>query len=226
MLATGEIYHLLNRGVEERVIFKNKRDYERFLITVFESNNINSFPGHRSERWGNNDMISIQKQIKPLVEILCFCLMPTHFHIAAKQLVDGGIAKFMQKVGNGYTKYFNIKNKRKGSLFMSRYKSVHVDKDSQLRHLIAYVHANPLDLTAPEWREGEIRNIKEAKEFLNNYIWSSYPFYANREGLELTRRIVNSEIVEAFYPSKIEHFEYISSWSTRNNPSTFNVDVE
>ncbi len=72
MLITGEIYHLLNRGVEERVIFKNKRDYERFLVTVFESNDINSSFGHRGERWENNDIILIQKQIKPLVEILSF----------------------------------------------------------------------------------------------------------------------------------------------------------
>ncbi len=227
MLITEEIYHILNRGVEERVIFKNKRDYERFLITVFESNDINLSSEHREERW-NNNKISAQKQTKPLVEILCFCLMPNHFHIVVKQIVDRGIAKFMQKVGNSYTKYFNIKNNRKGSLFMSRYKNVHVNKDSQLEHLISYIHANPLDLIASEWRIGKIKDIKKAREFLENYVWSSYLFYAKGKTQELIRKMINSKMVNAFYPAKGDHFEYISSWAVRNSndPSTLNVGFD
>jgi putative transposase len=175
----------------------------------------------------NGNIIFRQKQIKPLVEIMCFCLMPNHFHIAIRQLVDGGIAKLIQRVGNSYTKYFNIKNGRKGSLFMARYKSIHINKDSQLRHLISYIHANPLDLVAPEWRGGKIKNQNKARNFLENYIWSSFPFYTKGEGRELIHRMIKPGLIKTFYPAKKDHFEYIFSWSGRNNnSSTLNVDVE
>ena len=223
MLITGEIYHLLNRGTEDRVIFKDRRDYERFLITIFECNDINSLPENKQNRHRRcENRIFSQEPNKPLVEILCLCLMPNHFHIAVKQAVDGGISKFMQKLGNSYTKYFNIKNNRKGSLFMSRYKSVHVGKDSQFEHLISYIHANPLDLVMPEWREGKIKNPNKARNFLENYVWSSYPFYENGKILELIRQIIKPKMVNAFYPKKGDHFDYISSWSARC--STLNVE--
>lgn len=213
MLVTGEIYHILNRGTEDRAVFQNKRDYERFLITLFECNSIDL-------NFKNRYRIDLSKGNKkspenPMAEILCVCLMPNHFHIAAKQLIDGGIAKLMQRAGNSYTKYFNIKNNRKGSLFMSRYKAVHVKTDSQMRHLITYIHANPLDLIMPKWRLGKIKDSKKAKNFLENYIWSSYSFYAGGNGLDLISQIINPEMVKAFYPEKEEYFNNIHSWSSR-----------
>lgn len=213
MLVTDEIYHIFNKGIEGRIIFQNKRDYERFLLTIFECNDINSSPDNRHRRYKDKNINKDKKQ--PLVEILCFCLMPNHFHIAAKQLVDGGIAKFMQRVGNSYTKYFNIKNNRKGSLFMSRYKSVHVSTDSQIRHLITYIHANPLDLIMPSWRIGKTKDFKKAKEFLEDYIWSSYPFYATDKKFDLIPDIIEPEVVKIFYPDKEEHFGTIKLWSSR-----------
>lgn len=213
MLVTGEIYHILNRGTEDRAVFQNKRDHERFLITLFECNSTDL-------NFKNRYRIDLNKGNKkspenPMAEILCVCLMPNHFHIAAKQLIDGGIAKLMQRAGNSYTKYFNIKNNRKGSLFMSRYKAVHVKTDSQMRHLITYIHANPLDLIMPKWRLGKIKDSKKAKDFLENYIWSSYPFYAEGNGLDLISQIINPEIVKAFYPEKEEYFNNIHLWSSR-----------
>lgn len=44
-----------------------------------------------------------------LVKILCYCLMPNHFHLLLKEIRKGGISKFMQKLGIGYTNYFNLK---------------------------------------------------------------------------------------------------------------------
>jgi len=216
MLATGEIYHILNRGVEDRNIFRTNRDYERFLLTVFECNDINLSPDNeKKNRYRRNSKDFDKNKPQPLVEIFCLCLMPNHFHMAVKQLVDNGIAKFMQRVGNSYTKYFNIKNKRKGSLFMSRYKSVHVGTDSQIKHLITYIHANPLDLIMPGWRLGKIKNSGKAKGFLENYTWSSYPLYAESGGLDFISEILTKDIAKDFYPQKEDYFEAINSWSTR-----------
>lgn len=213
MLVTGEIYHILNRGIEDRIIFQSKKDYERFLTTVFECNDINLSSENRYRRCDDQKINKIQTE--NLVEIFAITLMPNHFHIAAKQLVDGGISKFMQRVGNSYTKYFNIKNERKGSLFMSRYKSVHVKTDRQILHLITYIHANPLDLVDYEWRNGKIKDFKKAKEFLENYNWSSYSFYVKYSRINLISQIINSEIVKMFYSKKEDHFNAVKSWSSR-----------
>lgn len=213
--AVGEIYHIINRGIEGRIIFQNKRDYERFLITILECNDTTLSSDNRHRQRRSNNKISNKKQSQPLVEILVISLMPNHFHIVARQLVDDGIAKFVQRISNSYAKYFNIKNNRKGSLFMSKYKSIHVSKDSQMKHLISYIHANALDLIIPEWRLGKLKNFKKAKQFLENYKWSSYPLYAKGNGLDLISHIIVKDIIDEFYPEPKDHFEAIASWSNK-----------
>ena len=48
----------------------------------------------------------------------------------------------MQRLGNGYTKFFNNKYLRNGSLFQGRYKSVHIDSNEYLLHLSVYINLN------------------------------------------------------------------------------------
>jgi hypothetical protein len=35
---TGEYYHLHNRGIDKRKIFKSKNDYERFMMLLYVTN--------------------------------------------------------------------------------------------------------------------------------------------------------------------------------------------
>jgi putative transposase len=70
--------------------------------------------------------------------------MPTHLHIALKQLKTGGISAFMGNVLNSYTRYFNTRSNRKGPLWQSRFKHVPVESDEQLSHLTRYIHLNPV----------------------------------------------------------------------------------
>ncbi|MBU6431373.1 hypothetical protein KGQ29_03295, partial [Patescibacteria group bacterium] len=53
-----------------------------------------------------------------------------------------GIEKFMQRIGGGFTRYFNEKYNRNGVLFQGKFKSIHVDSDEYLLHLSAYVNLN------------------------------------------------------------------------------------
>ena len=57
---------------------------------------------------------------------------------------------------------------------MGRFRAVLVEKDEQLFHLFVYIHANPLDLIMPEWREGDLRAWQKADKYLRDYQWSSY----------------------------------------------------
>src|SRR3990167_2446833 len=77
-----------------------------------------------------------------LENIICYCLNPNHYHLLLEQNVEKGISEFMKRLNCGYTHYFNIKNKRNGALFQGKFKAVHVDSNSYLLHLSAYINLN------------------------------------------------------------------------------------
>ena len=79
-----------------------------------------------------------------LVEIIAFCIMPTHLHFILKQLKENGISTFMSNILNSYTRYFNTKYNRKGPLWEGRFKNALVKTDEQLLHLTRYIHLNPV----------------------------------------------------------------------------------
>lgn len=81
-----------------------------------------------------------------LVNFVAYCLNPNHFHFILEQVSEKGIEKFMQRLGTGYSKYFNNKHKRSGALFQGRFKSIHVDSNEYLLHLSAYVNLNDQQL--------------------------------------------------------------------------------
>jgi len=176
----NEIYHIFNRGVEKRNIFSDKKDYFRFIHNLFEFND--EAPALNANYHFNPQSMEVEPQYtrkprKMLVEILAFCLMPNHYHLLVRQKRENGITNFMQKLGTGYTMYFNQKYKRVGALFQGRFKAVLVNKESHFIHLPYYIHSNPLDLIFPEWREGELKNFREAINFLKKYRWSSFLDY-------------------------------------------------
>ena len=82
------------------------------------------------------------KSHKKLVNFICYCLNPNHYHFILSPLVDKGIEKFMHKIGGGYTNYFNGKYKRNGSLFQGTFKAICIDSNEYLLHLSAYINLN------------------------------------------------------------------------------------
>lgn len=184
-IVTGEIFHVLNRGVDNREIFLDKKDYFRFIHNLFEFNDPSPVfnLSYYLNRLQSIDFVNqyIEKPRKLIVEILAFCLMPNHFHLLLRQRKEGGLTKFMRKIGVGYVNYFNQKYKRSGTLFQGRYKLVLVNSESHFVHLPYYIHFNPLDLTMPEWRKGEIQNYQKAVEILNSFRWSSHLDYIGKK---------------------------------------------
>ena len=100
---------------------------------------------------------------KRIVDIICYCLMPNHFHFLLRQNKEGGITEFISKISNSYTKYFNTKNERVGPLLQGEFQSVHIESNEQLLHLSRYIHLNPL--------------IGYVTKDLRTYKWSSYAQY-------------------------------------------------
>lgn len=102
---------------------------------------------------------------KKIINIICYCLMPNHFHFLLQQVRMNGITEFISKLTNSYTKYFNTKNQRVGPLFQGEFKAVLIQDDAQLLHLSRYIHLNPL--------------VEYVVKDLKNYPWSSYTEYIN-----------------------------------------------
>src|SRR3989344_1560035 len=140
-LVTGEYYHIYNRGVDKRDIFNDQKDLDRFIESVCEFNQVEVIVSLSNLR-KTNQIAPKALSENPLVSIVAYCLNPNHFHFILKQLVDGGIAKFMQKLQGGYTSYFNVKNERTGSLFQGTFKSHLISSENYFNKIIGYTNKN------------------------------------------------------------------------------------
>ena len=146
----------------------------------------------------------------PLVEIICYCLLPNHFHLLLKQIQDGGIQKFLQKFLTGYTKYFNLKNERRGHLFQDVFRAVPILEESHFSHISRYIYLNALDLFEPSWREGQIKDWNKCKKFLENYPWSSYPSFKNNFSSESS-----SNIFKENFRTAEDYENFLREWAGR-----------
>ncbi len=146
-LVNGALYHIFTKSISGHKIFRSKNDYTRMknLLWFYKKEKI---PTRFSifQRMKNKEEFYERylNDKNDLVEIIAYCLMPTHLHILLRQLRDSGISIYMSNVLNSYTRYFNNKNKRKGPLWQSRFKSVMVKTDEQILHLTRYIHLNPV----------------------------------------------------------------------------------
>jgi putative transposase len=179
----GEIYHVFNRGVNKRTIFTHESDYRRMQLLLFLGNS--GTPVHLSnllstKQYQGESLIEIFDFAdlgNPLVNVLAYCLMPNHFHIILREVEEHGTTLFMRKISTGYSMYFNKKRERSGVLIEKPFRAVHINKDSYLQHIFAYVHLNPIDLYQSGWQEKGIQDKEEAIKFLDTYKYSSYHDY-------------------------------------------------
>lgn len=207
-LVTDQIYHVYNRGVEKRIIFTYEQDYRRFIDCSFHylfsnerySDAVNSMEnGLRTtlrEVTSRNGASrnEVEDFVRP-VEIIAYCLMPNHIHLLVKQLVDGGISKYIHKISTSFTNYFNLKYNRVGSLFQGPFKYKRIETEEQLHYLTKYIHRNPLEI------------IKETGSpfRLSDYPWSSLPAY-----LGTTEEPLLKELVLESFPSVGQYSSFVT----------------
>lgn len=137
----NQFYHIFNRGVDKRKVFTNRQDFNRFFQGMDEFNVIEPIGSLYANSY-NKLRCRTPKSPPKLVNFICYCLNPNHFHFILEQIVDNGISEFMKRLGGGYTNYFNLKNERSGVLFQGKFKAVHIDLNEYLLHVSAYVNLN------------------------------------------------------------------------------------
>ncbi len=150
----GGYYHVYNRGVEKRLIFLDNQDchvFLRYIKLYLSSESTVRKMGESESKIRRFSALNLEKD----VELLCFALMPNHFHLLLKNKTKKGIRTFMQRLTTAYVMYFNKKYKRVGPLFQNIYKASPVLHDSYMLHLSRYIHNNSLKLKSNKIKFGD-----------------------------------------------------------------------
>jgi putative transposase len=206
------IYHVLTKSIAGFKIFLDEKDYQRMLdlLKYYQYNPKVKFSyyitlDHKAKLY--HDQL---KDENPFVEIIAYCLMPTHIHLALYEVLDRGVSEYMRRVLDSYTRYFNKKINRKGPLWESKIKKVKVISQEQLLHLTRYIHLNPttagLVKKPEEWQYSSYReyigleNTKMCvKERFFDFSKKEYKkFVEDRTDYQKSLNLIKNIILEQF----------------------------
>ncbi len=141
-------YHVYARGNNKQIIFLEAKDFiyfEKLLARYLSTVPLTSKEGF------------VYPNYNTQMNLLAYCLMSNHFHLLIYQADVGTMTKFMRSVMTSYSLYFNLKYKRTGRLFESRYKASRISNQDYLEHISRYIHLNP--------------------RYWKNYLFSSFQYY-------------------------------------------------
>lgn len=75
--------------------------------------------------------------------VFAWCIMSNHFHLALRTSAVP-LARGMHDVQGAFSRRFNQRQGRTGSLWQSRYQAKFVDEQRYLSQLVLYIHLNPV----------------------------------------------------------------------------------
>ncbi len=140
----GACYHVMNRGNQRQTVFRADTDYELFLGKLA-------------------DLAELYR-----TQILCYCLMPTHFHVYMRT-PEGNLSRFMQSFLTSFTVSLNRRRGDCGHLFQGRFKAQLVERERYGNELSRYIHLNPV-----RTRAARELPLESKRSLLRQYKWSSY----------------------------------------------------
>ncbi|MES2202718.1 MAG: transposase [Patescibacteria group bacterium] len=168
-------------------IFSDSADYSFFLSRLEEY----LFP-NKSRRAPSAERYERKSFPENSFSLLCYCLMPNHYHLAIKQNSELPISALMLSLTTGYSKYFNKKYRRVGSLFQDQFKAVHIDSNEQLLWVSAYIHQNP--------RTAQL--VKDP----GDYKYSSYSEYTG----QTIDKLCDTDLVLGQFSEKVNYQQFVT----------------
>ncbi len=189
----GSFVHVMKRGARGMPIVQDDDDRWRFLLILNHFNDHfhsgNWFRDLLDEKISNTlRRASVWPDKRPLVDIEAFTLMPNHFHLVLKEIEEGGISKFMRKIGVGVANHANSKYNEKGSIFQGPYRLRTISEDSYFRYVGIYIMVkNTLELFPGGLKKANAK-FDEAWEWGIHYPFSSLGHFAE---------VVDSPIITA-----------------------------
>ena len=157
VLSETGYYHVTNRSAGQIALFENDEDRRYYLRLLKMACD------------------------KTATTVLAWVLMTDHVHL----VIDVGdvperVSAFMFEIDSRYTRYFNAKTGRSGTLFQGRYWSKPILNDTQLVATVHYVHMNP---------------ERAGMSPMRSYRWSSYQEYLGKKW------VVDSSVVLGLFGS-------------------------
>ncbi|MHC4959160.1 MAG: transposase [Planctomycetota bacterium] len=171
---------MTNRGIAKRTVFERNDDVRYFLSRLAHA------------------------QRRGQLETHAFCVLPTHFHLAARS-PSGDLAGAMQRVQGQYARRFNRMRRRDGSLYRGRYFSRVIDSQAYFDNVIRYIDGNAVEagiVARPDW-----------------YPAASAYWYAQDVGpVWLTRGVVEARAAELCGAAQFSSEVYCRAFRPRLSP--------
>lgn len=215
--SVGDYLHIYNRGTRKTRIVRDEKDKWRFMQSLRFFNDSHSSLNLLRQLQDSlrEDDVSRAESVfevgwpadwpekDSLIKILCYCLMPNHFHLLVKEIREDGLSKFMQKLG-GFTQYFNSKYQEEGNLFQGSYKGKCIEEQRYLKYLSVYIQVVNVMELYPGGIEEAFKNIDKALKFVGEYPFSSYQDYVGiRDSL-----IIDKDVLGEIFPTPEEYKEF------------------
>lgn len=190
----GSFVHVIHRGTRGASIVRDDEDKIRFLLMLTHFND-----EHQPANWFRDisdsnlslfERPDLWPEQKKLVNIIAFCLLDNHFHLLLEEIQEGGVSKFMQRLGTGMSYRYNLKYDEHGSIFQGSFRSRTVDRDNYFRYVIAYIQLkNVFDMYG--------RKIQTETDFEKAYEWArTYPYSSLIDHLGVVQRpIIEKEFL-------------------------------
>ncbi len=224
----GEYYHIYNRTIFNIPEFKNVKNAEKLSQAFLIANSTKSSDAFSFLRNNKNakieDVIEIIEKGEKLVDVLCYTIMPDHYHLLLRERKESGISNFIHKCNISVAKYINIKNERSGPLFESLFKAKHISTNEYLVHLSVYIHLNPLDFLAEKsWRKNQLKNWDQVKVKLIKYPWSSLKAFIE----DFKDPILSgTDILTEQFKKRKDYTEFLQEWSEESSDILNNIMID
>ena len=188
--------HVIVQGINRETIFYNSIHIKKYLKEIKS----------KIEEYEN-------------VKILAYCMMNNHAHflIYTKNIND--LSKFMQRVNNAYSNFYNKHNDRVGFVFRDRFFTQEICSQRQLFTCLKYIHNNPVKAkitnTPGQYRYSSFNEFlygqkiidKEAVKILFGNCNDYKDFFISIHNMEDDEELEIKDIKEECFEEFIENFQ-------------------
>lgn len=156
-LSYGKYYHIYNRGIDSCNLFREADNYEHFLglfdkyiSPIAETYAWVLMPNHF------HILVKVKDNVVYKLSNADRSIDAVRFEEHKWETIDLSACEAPDSVKkprpnlhfshlmNAYTKYFNKRYFRHGNLFERSFKRKRIDNESYLKHVILYIHTNPV----------------------------------------------------------------------------------
>ncbi len=120
MLVAGGYYHLINRGNNKELVFRQPADFRLFI-----------------------SLIDRAQERHPL-KLLAYCLMPNHFHLVVSPDGPRDISRWMHWLTTTHSHRHHLRYGTSGSVWQGRFRAFRIENDGHLLTVMRYVERNAL----------------------------------------------------------------------------------